>query len=246
MSDKTGRGTTPRPTPPARRRRTGGRADLALRPGSPTMPRLPPPPAPVRLGRKRDRTAPAPIVGWPHLLVNGSDAEFRRMVRALAALMHRLEEVTALAARGVGLTGTGLELLMAIVEADADGDGVAQRHVASLLGLSTDYAGIAANRLVRAGMVVKRPDPVHRQRRLLVATDEGRAAVAAATPLIKAAHNVAFQPLDAGAFVRLGKIAAALDTASAVAVDILARRTGEELDTSIRELRRLARRLGAK
>ncbi len=246
MSEKPTPVTRHRPTPPDRRRRTGGRAELALRPGSPTTPRLPIPPPRARLGRARDRAAHAPIVGWPHLLVNGSDAEFRRMVRALAALMHRLREVHALAARGVGLRATGLELLLAIVEADPDGDGVAQRHLASLLGLDRTYASQTAARLARAGMVVKRPDPVHRQRTLLVATDDGRRAVAAAMPLIKAAHNVAFQPLDKRAFERLAKIAAKLDTASSIAVNILARRTGEEPETSLRELRRVMRRLGGK
>ena len=203
---------------------------------------MPPPPAPARLGRPPT----APIVGWPHLMVNGTDAEFRRMVRALAALVHRLEEVYALAARGIGLSGTELELLVAIVEADPDGDGVAQRDLAQRVGISLQYASHMTTRLARSAMVVKRPDPVHRQRKLVVATKAGRAAVAAAMPLIAAAHNVAFQPLNGRAFVRLRKIARALDDASAVAVDILARRTGEELDTSIRELRQMARRLGAK
>ncbi len=242
MSEKRRGPATPRSTPPAQRRRHGGRGALALQPGAATTPRLTPPPAPVRLGR----ATPPPIVGWPHLMVNGTDAEFRRMVRALAALVHRLEEVYALAARSVGLTGAQLELLRTITEADPDGVGVAQRDLARRLGVSLPYASHASNRLVRGAMVVKRPDPVHRQRKLLAATAAGRAAVAATTPLIAAAHNVAFGPLDARAFERLRKIAASLDNASTVAVEILARRTGEELDTSIRELRRTARRLGGK
>ncbi len=208
-----------------------------------SRPSMAPPPARVRIDRlDRPRAA---LVGWPHLLVNGSDAEFCRMVRALAAPMHRLEEVCALAARSVGLTGVELGLLLAIVEADRDGDGVAQRTVAREVGVSLQYASHLAVRLVRAGMVVKRPDPVHLQRKLLMPTEAGREAVAAATPLIEGANDVVFQALDGRGFERLRKIAAALDSGSTIAVDIVARRTGEELDTSIRELRRTARRDGS-
>ena len=80
----------------------------------------------------------------------------------------------------------------------------------------------------------------------MAATSAGRRAASEAAPLIRAAHNVAFAGLDARAFERLCRMATRLETGSAVAVDTLARRTGEELDGSIRELRRTARRLGLK
>jgi len=184
MSEKRRGPATRRSTPPAQHRRHGGRGGLALEPGSATTPRMPPPPAPARLGR----ATPPPIVRWPHLLVNGLMGTF---------YFFRIN---------------GDILLFP----------------------------------VSASTMFHRPKKVQCPHFLRAATKAGRAAVAATTPLIAAAHNVAFRPLDGRAFERLGKIARALDTASTVAVGILARRTGEELDTSIRELRRTARRLGAK
>jgi DNA-binding MarR family transcriptional regulator len=124
--------------------------------------------------------------------------------------------------------------------------GVAQSELAHRLGLSTAYASALTDRLKRAGMVIKWPDPANPSRRLVAATSAGRRAAAEAAPLIRAAHNVAFARLDARAFERLCRIAAGLETGSAVAVDTIARRTGEELDGSIRALRRTARRLGLK
>jgi DNA-binding MarR family transcriptional regulator len=242
MDEKHPKTTTGKRTPPARRRRQGKRKDLARGKGSAPEPRLPRPPAPVTLAR-----APvAPIVGWPHLLVNGSDATFRRMLRGLAALIHRLEEVYALAGGGVGLSGTELEFLLALAEADRDGDGASQSGLAHHLGISVEYASGLAATLARNGLLEKRPDPAHRSRRLLVLTAKGWEAAAEATPLIEAAHNLAFQPIRPKDYDRFRRLAAALDTSSSIAVEILARRMGENLDTSVAELRQTMRRLGGK
>jgi DNA-binding MarR family transcriptional regulator len=253
MSEKPPKRTTKRAVPPSRRRSGGVRGKL-LDPGSDSRPTLPRKPARVRLDRPARATAAAAI-GWPHMLVNGSDAEFRRMMRRLTVVMHRLREIQALAARAVGISGAALEMLFAIVEADIDGgdaddesgDGsVALSEMSRRLSIGRANASELTDRLQRAGMLVKRPDPAYPSRRRVAATSAGRRAASEAAPLIRAAHNVAFAGLDARAFERLCRMATRLETGSAVAVDTLARRTGEELDGSIRELRRTARRLGLK
>ena len=63
-------------------------------------------------------------------------------------------------------------------------------------------------------------------------------------PLITGAHNVPFAPLGAEDFAALGRIAAKLDDASAAAVEFLARRVGEPPWRSLRELLRMAQRMG--
>ena len=86
-------------------------------------PRLPRPPAPASDdggggdggGGGRESRVP-PVIGWDHLLVEGSDGAFRRTLRSLAAVIRRLDQIHDLAGATIGLTGTRLEFLLTIAE----------------------------------------------------------------------------------------------------------------------------------
>ncbi len=62
--------------------------------------------------------------------------------------------------------------------------------------------------------------------------------------MITGPHNVAFAPLGTEDFAALERIARILDDASAAVVEILARRVGEPPWRSLRELPRMAERMG--
>ena len=228
---------------PAGRRKNGAERPGARRPGDAPVPRLPRPPASVRLGPGAgDAAEAAPVIGWPHLLVNGSDAAFRRMVRGLAGLVRRLETVHDIAAGGAGLGGSQLDFLLAVADADG-GDGVKLTALSRRLDMSSDYASQVSTALVGKGLLAKWADPADAKRRIIALTAAGRAAAADAAPLIEGAYNIAFAPLRARDFAAFRRIAAKLDNASAVAVDILARRMGEGPPATIRDLRAAMKRL---
>ena len=269
FTDGDGDGTGRQRTRPRHRQRRGlrrivGKTGSASRKpvkGEAARPRLPLPPAPVRPG---DGANARTIVGWPHLMVNGGDGEFRRMLRGLAALVRRMDEAYELAGRTVGLTGGLLEFLFAIAECEAcenrgggidwggrdyrngGGAGVALTALTRHLDMSPYLASGISGRLARAGMIDKRPDPASPARRVLALTAAGRDAVEAAWPLIAGAHNIAFAPVKTRDFGHLRRIAGRLDDASASAVDILARHAGENTSQTQHELRRAMRRLGGK
>lgn len=237
-----------RPTPVAVRKRTGARATrhtVAMRgrdpaeEKTPAPPRLPRPPAPARLTGERAR----PVVGWPHLLVNGSDAEFRRALRCLAATVRRIDTIHDLAADETGINGAGLELLMAVAERDADGAGVLQPTLARHLGVSLYRASAQSGALAAKGLVEKRKRPGAGGRIAISLTPDGARAAARAERLILGAHNLAFGALTPREFAALRRIAGKLDEASASAVDIVARRVGELSVSTSGELAREEKRL---
>ena len=228
---------------PAGRRKNGAESPQVRRPGDAAVPRLPRPPAVVRLEPDAGAAPPAaPVIGWDHLLVNGSDAAFRRMVRGLAGLVRRLETVHDIAASGAGLGGAQLDFLLAVADADRGG-GVPLAALSRRLDISRAYASQVSTVLVRKGLLAKRADPADAKRRVIALTASGRAAAADAAPLIEGAHNIAFAPLGPRDFAALRRIAAKLDDASAVAVDILARRMGEGPPATVRDLRAAMQRL---
>ncbi len=235
-------------------RKTGHMGSAARVIAGGLRPRLPRPPAPDGTGGRM-----APVVGWAHLLIDGSDAEFRRVVRSLAAVIRRIDQIHDLAGRAVGLSGTRLEFLLTLAEhADAERDplaaidggsaagGIRQVDLANLLDISPYYASAMARELAAKGLIERRAARDHPGRRVLTPTEAGWRAVTRAAPLIAGAHNAAFAPLGADEFAALRRIAPKLDEASAAAVEILARRAGERPWRSLRELLRLSERMGVR
>ncbi len=114
------------------------------------------------------------------------------------------------------------------------------------LDISKSYSSLVSRRLVDKGLIGKFPDPRDAKRRRLFVTRAGREAVEAAFPMIRGAHNLAFAGITAREYETLCGVAARLDTASASAIDILARRTGEEPVVSMAGLAHDMQRLGMK
>ena len=105
---------------------------------------------------------------------------------------------------------------------------------------------MVSRKLVEKGLMGKFPDPLDAKRRRLFLTPAGWDVVEAAFPMIRGAHNLAFAPVTAEEFATLRGVAARLDTASRSAVDILARRTGEEPVATMAALAIDMHRLGMK
>ena len=245
-------------------RKTGHLGSAKRKNAGGLKPRLPRPPGPDG-GESRI----PPVIGWDHLLVDGSDAEFRRVLRALAAVARRLDQIHDLAGATIGLTGTRLEFLLTIAEhgrpehesgehesgehesgagrvlgPPGEPAGLRQTELAKLLDISPYYASLMSRELEAADLIERRPAPDHPGRRILVMTDAGWRAVERTAPLIAGAHNAAFAPLNARGFKALRRLAPKLDAASEAAVEILARRAGERPWRSLRELMRLSEKMG--
>jgi DNA-binding MarR family transcriptional regulator len=125
-------------------------------------------------------------------------------------------------------------------------DSVDASAVTRRLDISKSYSSTMSRKLADRGLIGKFPDPRDAKRRRLFVTPAGREVIEAAFPMIRGAHNLAFAGITGREFETLCEVAAKLDTASATAVDILARRTGEEPAVTMTTLARDMRRLGMK
>ncbi len=118
---------------------------------------------------ERKREARPMTVSRPELLIDGSDGAFRQLVHDIMAFGARMHETRARVAGYVGLSGQQYTILITIAHNQSqDGFGIIQ--VAEHLRLSGAFVTIEVNKLVEAGLVRKRANPVDRRRVLLTIT----------------------------------------------------------------------------
>lgn len=100
----------------------------------------------------------SPTIDAPALLVDGNDLQFRQMLYDmlhLEAVMRRARERLGDA---VSVSGAAYSILMKVAEAPAR-DGIRVSDVAAKLHVSGAFVTREANRLIKEGLLEKRPDP---------------------------------------------------------------------------------------
>ena len=144
-------------------------------------------------------------VAKPDLLEGGSDARFRDMLYDFFAFGSRLEEARARFAGYIGLTPPQYLILIAIGRGTPDHElGVAQ--VAERLHLSGAFVTIEVNKLVKAGLVEKRPHPSDGRRVNLSVTAAGLEKLELLASLQRPVNDALFAPLDRKSFEMLSEI----------------------------------------
>lgn len=146
-------------------------------------------------------------VSRPALLLGGSDARFRVLVADLVAIAEDMQAARAAFGRRIGLSGPAYSILMVVAERHAAG-GVAVVEIARRLHVSGAFVTTEAGKLVRQGLLAKRPNPEDRRGVLLTLTAEGRRRVAAVAPHVRAVNDAMFGALAAAEVAALARIAA--------------------------------------
>src|SRR5256885_12116447 len=123
---------------------------------------------PRSMARPRRKAPPPPTVSRAALLVDGSDAPFRQLIRDLIAYGHRLDACRDAFAAIVGISGVQYEILMLVSRAD----GLSVGEVAERLHRSGAFITIEANKLAAAGILEKDSDPADGRRVLLKNTSK--------------------------------------------------------------------------
>lgn len=154
--------------------------------------------APSEEGERR----PPLTVSRPELLSDGSDRDFRRLVHGLFGFLARHEAIRAGHAARIGLAGIEYTVLIAIGHLDADGH-VSVKTVADHLRLSGAFITTVAGKLLRRGLIEKRPDPGDRRRVRLTIAKKGRELLAELAPVQRQVNDAEFACLDATEFRRL-------------------------------------------
>jgi len=143
---------------------------------------------------------PPLTISRPEMLVAGSDREFRRLVHGLFGFLGLHEAVRAGHAARIGLAGIEYTVLIAIRHLAAEEGDVSVNRVAAHLHLSGTFVTTVTNKLLKRGLIHKRPHPRDRRRVRLDVSDAGRALLAELAPVQRQVNDVQFECLSAAEF----------------------------------------------
>jgi MarR family transcriptional regulator, organic hydroperoxide resistance regulator len=144
------------------------------------------------------RTLPL-TVSRPELLINGSDRDFRALVHGMLAFAARLEAVRTGLAGVIGLTGIQYTILISVSHLEHSGD-VSVSMIAAHLHISGAFVTIETGKLLKLGLLTKRPDPKDRRRVCLSITRKGAELLQRLAPTQAQVNDVLFEFLDAPQF----------------------------------------------
>src|SRR2546423_10047647 len=155
------------------------------------------------MARPRKRSLPPPTVSRPALLVEGSDAAFRRLIHDLIAYGHRLDACRDAFAEIAGISGVQYEILMLVSRAE----GLSVGEVAARLHRSGAFITIEANKLVARSILEKVADPDDGRRVLLRANAKSSELLQRLAPFQRRINDQLFDRLDARRFRQLRQLA---------------------------------------
>lgn len=158
-------------------------------------------------------------VAKPDLLDGESDLRFRDLLYDFFAFGSRLEEARSRFASYIGLTPPQYLILIAIGRGTPEHElGVAQ--VADRLHLSGAFVTIEVNKLVKSGLVEKRPHPSDKRRVNLSVTEIGLGKLERLASLQRPVNDALFDTLDLKAFETLSDIMRRLARGSEQAIHL--------------------------
>jgi DNA-binding MarR family transcriptional regulator len=158
---------------------------------------------------------PTPLTAsHPPLLVRGSDRRFRRLLSDFLTVASHLEVVRTHLGSRIGLTGPQYSLLMAVANLQG-AHGVSVGQVAERLHVTSAFVTAESGKLIRRGLLHKRPNPDDGRGVLLSLTAHGRASVEQVAPEVRQVNDLFFGSLDRARFEALSSVMEAMvDSAS--------------------------------
>ncbi|HEY3841544.1 MAG TPA: MarR family winged helix-turn-helix transcriptional regulator [Bryobacteraceae bacterium] len=153
-----------------------------------------------RNGRRESGGKSLPLtVTRPELLNAGSDRDFRAFVHGILAFSARLEAVRAGFGGIVGLTGIQYTILISVSHLELSGE-VSVSRIAEQLHVSGAFVTIECGKLLKQGLLTKRPDPRDRRRVCLGITRKGAELLERLAPIQAQVNDVLFAFLDGPQF----------------------------------------------
>lgn len=185
-----------------------------------------------------------PTTTNPSLLVDGSDDALRGLIYDLFVVGERLTEVRSYLGAHLGITGPQFNLLTAVHQIEGD-TGVSVGDVADVLYVSASFVTTESGKLVKKGLLERRPDPHDARVTRLGLTAGGNAAMASIIPEMQKVNDLFFGLNDAAQFEALRQ---SLDRLSRGGSEAVAYIRGNQQVTQISsslQARRQAMRRGA-
>jgi DNA-binding MarR family transcriptional regulator len=157
---------------------------------------------------RRDNTAPngnISIVGsapkedaFPPLTIsleafvkNGSDRVFRQLIFELTGLRNQMQRHSDQFARYIGTNNAQFHVIMIM----ADMPDLTVGQIAQLMNVTSQFVTIEIGKLIRNGIVEKRPNASDRRSSFLNLTSKGKNLVRELAPVLRRANNLHFRSL---------------------------------------------------
>lgn len=144
-------------------------------------------------------------VNRPELLIDGSDAAFRRLVHDLFGFLARHETIRDGHARHIDLAGVDYSVLIAIAHIGAERD-VGVKQVADYLHVSATFITRVVNKLEALQLVKKQASKTDGRRVMLALTRTGLGRLRKLAPIQRRVNDVEFGPLSKSEFLLLASL----------------------------------------
>lgn len=131
----------------------------------------------------------------PEILRDGSDSAFRELIWGLLTVAKRLQKYPGIFGRRIGISSAQYMVLIAAAHIQG-GQGIGIRTLADYMHLPAPHITTTVGRLVDAGLLAKRRNPVDGRGVLISMTREGDAALRELAPFQQQINDVLFAGLS--------------------------------------------------
>ena len=138
------------------------------------------------------------------LLVDGSDAEFRRLIYRMLITQARLDEIRSRIAQEVGVSSAQYPMVMAIMRLEGD-DGVSISRLADYLEVTGPHVTGEVRKLVAAGLARKTTNPDDLRSVQVKLSSFGRRRLLASFDYIRQVNDILFDGVSVEEFRTLVK-----------------------------------------
>jgi DNA-binding MarR family transcriptional regulator len=143
-------------------------------------------------------------VSHPELLSAGRDEGFRETLYLMVLALGRLQTCREAFGRAMGLTGSQFAVLIGTAYQQKT-NGVTIRALADHVMLAPPHVTTEVGRLIRKGLLVKRPNKDDGRSVLVSLSARGEAALIGLTPFLRRVNDVLFQNISRSEFEQVSK-----------------------------------------
>jgi MarR family transcriptional regulator, organic hydroperoxide resistance regulator len=172
-------------------------------------------PSPPKTGRNAPATKaakPRPSVGFalpltvshPELLSAGHDDGFRETLYLMVLALGRLQTCREAFGRAMGLTGSQFAVLIGTAYQQKT-NGVTIRTLADHVMLAPPHVTTEVGRLIRKGLLIKRPNRDDGRSVLVSLSARGEAALIGLAPFLRRVNDLLFQNVSRNEFEQVSK-----------------------------------------
>ena len=139
------------------------------------------------------------------LLLQGKDEVFRDLIYSMVLSFGRLLSCREAFGREIGLTGSQYTVLIGVAHRQGS-QGVSIRALAEHVLLASTHVTTEVGRLIRKGLLQKRPNRDDRRSVLVSLSPRGKCVLAGLAPFLRQINDTLFQDIGRAEFDSLGQI----------------------------------------